>query len=207
MRLHETLCSCQHAEGQKWPHDTSVPNAICVCPCAVCFVLQQEPSSIEKVAEIDEHIGCAMSGLTADAKTLIDHARADTQVRAVLQCVCLLMHPGCASTKQTACCPSGSMITLQQASAVVGMSNACLLQGKKEAFLTHSWHHLLLPHAAPPVSFFVCTIQQHRFTYNEPMPVESCTQSLCDLALRFGEDSDEAGMVRESLLMRPPPAC
>lgn len=45
------------------------------------FVLcLQEPSSIEKVAEIDEHIGCAMSGLTADAKTLIDHARADTQV-------------------------------------------------------------------------------------------------------------------------------
>jgi hypothetical protein len=41
----------------------------------------QEPSSIEKVAEIDEHIGCAMSGLTADAKTLVDHARADTQVR------------------------------------------------------------------------------------------------------------------------------
>jgi hypothetical protein len=38
--------------------------------------------------------------------------------------------------------------------------------------------------------------QSHRFTYNEPMPVESCTQSLCDLALRFGEDSDEAGMVR-----------
>lgn len=30
--------------------------------------------------EIDEHMACAMSGLTADAKTLIDHARADTQV-------------------------------------------------------------------------------------------------------------------------------
>lgn len=72
-----------------------------------------EPRSIEKVAEIDDHIGCAMSGLTADAKTLIDHARAETQ--------------------------------------------------------------------------------SHRFTYNEPMPVESCTQSLCDLALRFGEDSDDAG--------------
>jgi hypothetical protein len=41
--------------------------------------------------------------------------------------------------------------------------------------------------------------QQHRFTYNEPMPVESCTQSLCDLALRFGEDSDEAGMVSVGL--------
>ncbi|KXZ51966.1 hypothetical protein GPECTOR_11g89 [Gonium pectorale] len=72
-----------------------------------------EPSSIEKIMEIDEHMGCAMSGLTADAKTLIDHARADTQ--------------------------------------------------------------------------------QHRFSYNEPMPVESTTQSLCDLALRFGEDSDEGG--------------
>lgn len=40
------------------------------------------PSSIEKVAEIDEHVGCAMSGLTADARTLIDHGR--TQVRGLL---------------------------------------------------------------------------------------------------------------------------
>jgi hypothetical protein len=40
-------------------------------------------------------------------------------------------------------------------------------------------------------------LQQHRFTYNEPMPVESCTQSLCDLALRFGEDGEEAGMVSQ----------
>lgn len=74
-----------------------------------------EPSSVQKIMEIDEHVGCAMSGLTADAKTLVDHARAETQ--------------------------------------------------------------------------------QHRFTYNEPMPVESCTQSLCDLALRFGEDG-EGGMSR-----------
>jgi hypothetical protein len=35
------------------------------------------------------------------------------------------------------------------------------------------------------------------------MPVESCTQSLCDLALRFGEDSDEAGMVRAQLQQLP----
>ena len=42
----------------------------------------QVPKSNEKVAEIDEHIGCAMSGLTADARTLIDHARNETQVRA-----------------------------------------------------------------------------------------------------------------------------
>lgn len=30
--------------------------------------------------EIDEHIGCAMSGLTADARTLVDHGRVETQV-------------------------------------------------------------------------------------------------------------------------------
>ena len=36
-------------------------------------------------------------------------------------------------------------------------------------------------------------LQSHRFTYNEPMPVESCTQSLCDLALQFGEDKDDDG--------------
>ena len=72
-----------------------------------------EPSSIEKVAEVDTHVGVAMSGLTADARTLIDHARVESQ--------------------------------------------------------------------------------QHRFTYNEAMPVESITQSLCDLALRFGEDDDGGG--------------
>lgn len=78
-----------------------------------------EPSSIEKVAEVDTHVGVAMSGLTADARTLIDHARVESQ--------------------------------------------------------------------------------QHRFTYNESMPVESMTQSLCDLALKFGEDEgddDGGGMSR-----------
>lgn len=44
--------------------------------------LLQVPKSNEKVAEIDEHIGCAMSGLTADARTLVDHGRNATQVRA-----------------------------------------------------------------------------------------------------------------------------
>jgi 20S proteasome subunit alpha 5 len=38
-----------------------------------------DPASIEKILEIDEHIGCAMSGLTADARTLIDHARVEAQ--------------------------------------------------------------------------------------------------------------------------------
>ena len=43
-------------------------------------LLFQEPSSVEKIMEIDEHIGCAMSGLIADARTLVEHARVETQV-------------------------------------------------------------------------------------------------------------------------------
>jgi hypothetical protein len=41
----------------------------------------QVPESIEKIVEVDEHIGCAMSGLTADARTLVNHGRVETQVR------------------------------------------------------------------------------------------------------------------------------
>ena len=51
-------------------------------PSLRCLWLWQEPSSIEKVAEVDTHIGVAMSGLTADARTLIEHARVETQVPA-----------------------------------------------------------------------------------------------------------------------------
>lgn len=68
--------------------------------------------------EIDTHVGCAMSGLTADARTMVEHARVGGQ--------------------------------------------------------------------------------SHRFTYDEPIRVESVAQSVCDLALRFGEsvEDDEAMMVR-----------
>jgi hypothetical protein len=45
------------------------------------FLFPQEPSSVEKIMEIDDHIGCAMSGLIADARTLVEHARVETQVR------------------------------------------------------------------------------------------------------------------------------
>jgi len=38
-----------------------------------------DPASIEKIMEIDTHIGTALSGLTADARTMIDHARVETQ--------------------------------------------------------------------------------------------------------------------------------
>jgi hypothetical protein len=43
-----------------------------------------EPSSIEKIVEIDSHIGCAMSGLTPDSRIMIDHARVEAQVVSML---------------------------------------------------------------------------------------------------------------------------
>jgi 20S proteasome subunit alpha 5 len=75
-----------------------------------------EASSIEKIMEIDRHLGCAVSGLTADARTMVDHARV--------------------------------------------------------------------------------TAQNHAFTYDERIKVESVTQAVCDLALRFGESvHDEDAMM------------
>lgn len=38
-------------------------------------------TSVEKLFEIDVHVGCAVSGLTADAKMLVEHARVEAQVR------------------------------------------------------------------------------------------------------------------------------
>ncbi len=39
-----------------------------------------EPESIEKIFKIDTHIGCATSGLVADARALVDRARIECQV-------------------------------------------------------------------------------------------------------------------------------
>jgi len=58
-----------------------------------------DPASVEKIAEIDSHLGAAMSGLVADARTLVDHARVEAQnhsftydekigVEALTQAVC-----------------------------------------------------------------------------------------------------------------------
>jgi 20S proteasome subunit alpha 5 len=77
-----------------------------------------EPSSVVKIMEIDSHIGCVMSGLVADARILVEHARVESQY--------------------------------------------------------------------------------HRFTYNEPIAVEACTLSTCDLSLQFGE-----GRNRKKALSRP----
>ncbi|KAJ3318491.1 proteasome component pup2 [Blyttiomyces sp. JEL0837] len=78
-----------------------------------------EPSSIEKILEIDRHLGCAMSGLVADWRIMIDHARVEAQ--------------------------------------------------------------------------------NHWFTYDEKIKVESLTQAVCDLALRFGESADG----EDSIMSRP----
>ena len=54
--------------------------SIALFQSSFCSIHFQEPSSVEKVMEIDECIGCAMSGLIADARTLVEHARVETQV-------------------------------------------------------------------------------------------------------------------------------
>jgi len=72
-----------------------------------------EASSIEKIFEVDGHIGCAMSGLIADSRTMIDRARVEAQ--------------------------------------------------------------------------------NHWFTYNEKMTVESVTQAVSNLALQFGDDDADPG--------------
>ena len=40
----------------------------------------QEPESVEKVFDIDTHVGAAIAGLTADARVLIDNARIQSQI-------------------------------------------------------------------------------------------------------------------------------
>ena len=78
-----------------------------------------ETSSIEKIMEIDTHVGAAMSGLTADARTMIDHARVVSQ--------------------------------------------------------------------------------NHSFVYDEEIKIESVAQAVCDLALRFGENTEDD----EAMMSRP----
>ena len=58
---------------------------ICTGDAVVLAVEKRLPSplvvagSIEKILKIDNHIGCAMSGLSSDARTLVEHARVETQ--------------------------------------------------------------------------------------------------------------------------------
>ena len=42
-----------------------------------------EPESIEKIFRLDQHVGCATSGLVADARVLVDRARIEAQMNRV----------------------------------------------------------------------------------------------------------------------------
>lgn len=42
-----------------------------------------EATSVEKIFQIDEHVGCATSGLVADARVLVDYARIVAQINKV----------------------------------------------------------------------------------------------------------------------------
>ncbi len=42
-----------------------------------------EPSSLEKIHQIDEHVGCATAGLVADARVLVEYARLAAQINRV----------------------------------------------------------------------------------------------------------------------------
>lgn len=42
-----------------------------------------ETKSIEKIFQIDDHIGAATSGLVADARALIDRARVEAQINKI----------------------------------------------------------------------------------------------------------------------------
>ena len=43
----------------------------------------QDPDSIEKIFDIDTHVGAAIAGLTADARVLIDYARVQAQINKI----------------------------------------------------------------------------------------------------------------------------
>lgn len=56
----------------------------------------------------------------------------------------------------------------------------------------------LVPDARTLVDHARVDAQNYTFSYNEPIPIESVTQSICDLSIRFGEDRGE-----EEVMSRP----
>ena len=111
-----------------------------------------ENSTVEKVQELDSHVGVAISGLAADARNLVDHARVE-----------------CANHKVRAAERARRM--LRCARPPPACAPAC---ARARALL-----------AAPRLS------RAAQFTYDEPLRVESLTQSICDLKMSFGEGGDD----------------
>jgi 20S proteasome subunit alpha 5 len=105
IKLGSTSVGIQTAEGVVIGAEKRVPSPLV------------DHTSVNKIVEIDKHIAVVVSGMAADARILVEHARVESQ--------------------------------------------------------------------------------NHRFTYNEPMRVESCTLATCDLSLRFGEGG------KKKMLSRP----
>ncbi|CCW70401.1 unnamed protein product [Phytomonas sp. Hart1] len=106
IKLGSTSLGIQTPEGVVLAAEKRVPSTLVL------------PSTMNKILEIDHHIAAVMSGMVADARILVEHARVEAQ--------------------------------------------------------------------------------NHRFTYNEAMRVESCTLGACDLSIQFGEHSG-----RKKLMSRP----
>ena len=47
--------------------------------CTLYIAVKIIHGSLIQIVEVDSHIACAFSGLTADSKTLIDRARVESQ--------------------------------------------------------------------------------------------------------------------------------
>lgn len=86
VKLGSTAIGIQTAEGVVLAVEKRINSSLLVA------------SSVKKLVKLDAHIGCAMSGLVADARTLIDLARTETQnhwftyneqmqIKSVVQCV------------------------------------------------------------------------------------------------------------------------
>eukprot|EP01086_Lenisia_limosa_P005096 TRINITY_DN21250_c0_g1_i1.p1 TRINITY_DN21250_c0_g1~~TRINITY_DN21250_c0_g1_i1.p1 ORF type:complete len:254 (-),score=58.54 TRINITY_DN21250_c0_g1_i1:215-976(-) len=66
-KLGSTAVAIQTVEGVVIAVEKRIPSIL------------MEPASLEKIMKLDTHCGCASSGLSADARTLVDHMRVQTQ--------------------------------------------------------------------------------------------------------------------------------
>ncbi|OIW12723.1 hypothetical protein TanjilG_24656 [Lupinus angustifolius] len=174
-----------------------------------------EPSSVEKIMEIDDHIGCAMSGLIADARTLVEHARVETQVLFV-------NGVGYRRTEYdrgvNTFSPEGRLFQVEYAIEAIKLGSTAIGLKTKEGVVLAVEKRITSPLLEPSSVEKIMEIddhigcamsgliadartlveharvetQNHRFSFGEPMTVESTTQALCDLALRFGEGDEES---------------
>ena len=71
------------------------------CPSGAVIVVQKklpsalmDPETINKIYALDQHMGCAISGLHADARILVDYARVQAQIHRLTYDEPLRLHSG-----------------------------------------------------------------------------------------------------------------